>query len=60
MTKKNKDKEYDPEKDKEIKKGPLKPEHKNQYGEEPGNEDRDLPKRGSSEKEMEKGKKSKK
>lgn len=29
---KNKEKEFDPEKNKEVEKGPLKSEHINQYG----------------------------
>ena len=37
-----KNEEFDPEKHKDIKKGPLKPEHKNQYGENPGGKERDL------------------
>lgn len=55
-TKKN-DQEYDPEKDKDIKKGPLKPEHKNQYGKTTGGEDRELPKRATSKKEEDERKK---
>lgn len=45
MTKQNKNSEFDPEKDKEVKKGPLKPAHKNQYGEKHDENDRDLSKR---------------
>ncbi|WP_190246303.1 hypothetical protein [Gelidibacter gilvus] len=44
-----KNEEFDPEKHKDIKKGPLKPEHKNQYGEKPGGKDRDLAKRAEAE-----------
>lgn len=54
---KNKDQEYHPDKDKDIKKGPLTPEHKNQYGKNHGGEDRELPKRATSKKEEEEGKK---
>ncbi|TDU34468.1 hypothetical protein BXY82_2791 [Gelidibacter sediminis] len=32
MTYKTDKNEFNPEQDKEVKKGPLKPEHKNQYG----------------------------
>lgn len=40
---------FDPEKDKEVKNGPIKPEHKNQYGEKPGGKDRDMAKRVQNE-----------
>ncbi|MBA6151420.1 hypothetical protein [Gelidibacter maritimus] len=43
-------KEFDPEKDKEIKKGPLKPEHKNQYGGSPNVKERNLSGRVKSDK----------
>lgn len=33
MTNSSKKGDFDPEKDKSVKNGPLKPEHKNQYGE---------------------------
>lgn len=56
MSKNEKDHEFDPEKHKEIKKGPLKPEHKNQYGTSDGGKDQDEPKRAEPTKE-EKGKK---
>lgn len=45
-----KSEEFDPEKHKDIKKGPLKPEHKNQYGGHPGGKDRDLAKQAEAEK----------
>ncbi|MEO8773676.1 MAG: hypothetical protein ABI295_07260 [Xanthomarina sp.] len=48
-TKKN-DHEYDPEKHKDIEKGPLKSEHKNQYGETSDRKDKDLPKRAVTKK----------
>lgn len=49
---KNKDKdhgEFDPEEHNEVKKGALKPESKNQYGEKPGGKDRNLSKRVQNE-----------
>lgn len=45
MADKEDSKEYNPEKDKEIKKGPLKPKHKNQYGESTDKNERNLSKR---------------
>ncbi|WP_157491877.1 hypothetical protein [Gelidibacter mesophilus] len=51
MSNKKSEKEFDPEKDKEVKKGPLKPEHKNQYGGNPGGKSRNLSGRAKAEKE---------
>ena len=48
-TKKN-DHEYDPEKHKEIEKGPLKSKHINQYGETSDGNDKDLAKRAVTKK----------
>ncbi|MBJ7880493.1 hypothetical protein [Gelidibacter salicanalis] len=45
MTDKSSTNEFYPEKDKEIKKGPLKPEHKNQYGESSDKKDRNMSER---------------
>lgn len=50
MTDKHKNSEFDPEKDKDVKKGPLKPTHKNQYGEKHDEKDRNLSKRAKDEK----------
>lgn len=51
MSNKKNDNEFDPEKDKELKKGPLKPEHRNQYGGNPGGKSRNLSDRAKAEKE---------
>lgn len=56
MSQKESNKEFDPEKDKEVKKGPLKPEHKNQYGENPGGKDRNMSERVGEGKDKEKEK----
>lgn len=53
MTKNSKDQEYDPEKNKEIKKGPLKPDHKNQFGDTAEDENREHPKRAVKHKDEE-------
>ncbi|WP_170245289.1 hypothetical protein [Gelidibacter salicanalis] len=46
------EKEFNPEKNKEVKKGPLKPEHKNQYGETSDNKkDRNMSERVRGEEE---------
>lgn len=41
--------DFDPEENKEIKKGALKPESKNQYREKPGGKDRDMSERVQNE-----------
>lgn len=56
MEDKKKNQEFDPEKHKEIENGPLKSEHKNQYGEHPGDKHRDLSKRTEAEEERHKNK----
>lgn len=50
MTEKNNKTGFDPEKDKDIKKGPLKPEHKNQYGNTSDDKDRTMSERVKGEK----------
>lgn len=50
MTDKHKHSEFDPEKDKEVKNGPLKPKHKNQYGETSDTNDRNMAEREKGEK----------
>lgn len=56
MSDKKKEDEFDPEEHKEVENGPIKPKHKNQYGENPGGKDRDLAKRAEAEKERHKKK----
>lgn len=53
MEKKDKNQEFDPEKNKEVKKGPLKPKHKNQYGESSGQSDTNSSRRVGSDEEEE-------
>ena len=50
MSTDKKKEDFDPEKHKEVKKGALKPESKNQYGENPGGKDRDMSKRVQNQK----------
>lgn len=54
MTDKHKNTEFDPEKDKDVKNGPLKPKHKNQYGEKHGEKDRNMSKRARDEEDKKK------
>lgn len=49
MTDKNKKDTFDPEKDKDVKKGPLKPDHKNQYGEKSEDRERNMSNREKGE-----------
>jgi hypothetical protein len=53
MTDKSKNKEFDPEKNKEVKNGPLKPKHVNQYGEKHDEKDRNMSEREDGEEDNE-------
>ncbi|OBX25358.1 hypothetical protein LX77_01473 [Gelidibacter algens] len=52
-TDKRKNKEFDPEKNKEVENGPLKSKHVNQYGEKHDKKDRNMSKRVDGEEDKE-------